>query len=69
MIGGLSHPSTREIHGHWTADPFLTGASTGAFGEYQNTVSLDQVFAAKSGEQTRKVSLVLSAGGGLGTPR
>lgn len=69
VFAGLSHPSARNIHGHSNADQFLTGAATGGAGDYQNTISLDQVFAAHVEEQTRFSSLVLSTDGGTGTPR
>ena len=69
VFSGLSHPAARNIHGHSNADQFLTGAPTGGAGEYSNTISLDQVFAAKVGEQTRHSSLVLSTDGGTGSPR
>lgn len=69
VISGLSHPGARKIHGHSNADQFLTGAPTGGRGEYKNTISLDQVYAAHVGEQTRLSSLVMSTDGGVGTPR
>lgn len=69
VLSGLSHPAARSIHGHSNADQFLTGAATGAAGEYQNSISLDQVFAAHVGEQTRFSSLIMSTDGGTGTPR
>ena len=69
VFSGLSHPSVRDVHGHSNADQFLTGADTGAKGQYSNGVSLDQVFAAHAGEHTRHDSLVLSTDGGTGTPR
>ena len=69
VVGGLSHPSVRNVHGHSNADQFLTGAATGASGDYQNSVSLDQVLAAHAGEETRFASLVLSTDGGTGSPR
>jgi hypothetical protein len=69
VLGGLSHPSVRSIHGHSNADQFLTGAPTGGSGEYKNSISLDQMFAAQAGEHTRISSLVLSTDGGTGTPR
>ncbi|MDB4742981.1 DUF1552 domain-containing protein [Planctomicrobium sp.] len=69
IFSGLSHPAARSIHGHSNADQFLTGASTGGAGEYQNSMSLDQVVAAHIGDQTRISSLVLSTDGGTGTPR
>lgn len=69
ILGGLSHPSARNIHGHSNADQFLTGAPTGGHGEYKNSISLDQAFASQIAEQTRFSSLVLSTDGGTGTPR
>ncbi len=69
VLSGMSHPAVRAYHGHSNADQFLTGADTGARGVYQNSVSLDQVFAEQVGEQTRFASLVMSTDGGTGTPR
>ena len=69
VFSGLSHPAVRRVHGHSNADQFLTGADTGADGDYQNSISLDQVFAAHAGEHTRHASLVMSTDGGTGSPR
>jgi hypothetical protein len=69
VLSGLSHPSARSIHGHSNADQFLTGAPTGPSGEYRNSISIDQEFAAHVGDRTRFSSLVLSTDGGTGTPR
>jgi hypothetical protein len=69
VLSGFSHPSARSIHGHSNADQFLTGAPTGASGDYRNSISLDQEFAAHVGDQTRFASLVMSTDGGTGTPR
>lgn len=69
ILSGFSHPSARSIHGHSNADQFLTGAATGAAGDYHNSISLDQEFAEQVGDQTRFSSLVLSTDGGTGTPR
>lgn len=69
IVSGMSHPAVRAYHGHSNADQFLTGADTGARGEYRNSVSMDQVFAAAVGDQTRFASLVMSTDGGTGTPR
>ncbi|MCA9058995.1 MAG: DUF1552 domain-containing protein, partial [Planctomycetaceae bacterium] len=69
VLSGFSHPAARSIHGHSNADQFLTGAHTGATGEYTNGISLDQEYAAHVGDQTRFASLVLSTDGGTGTPR
>ncbi|MCB9883675.1 MAG: DUF1552 domain-containing protein [Planctomycetes bacterium] len=69
VLSGLSHPAARNLHGHSNADQFLTGAATGASGPYHNSISLDQVFAAHVGDETRFASLVMSTDGGTGTPR
>ncbi|MCU0867789.1 MAG: DUF1552 domain-containing protein, partial [Planctomycetes bacterium] len=69
VLSGLSHPSARGIHGHSNADQFLTGAATGPRGDYHNSISLDQEFAAHVGGETRFASLVMSTDGGTGTPR
>ena len=69
VLSGLSHPAVRNVHGHSNADQFLTGADTGAGGDYQNSISLDQVIAAAIGRHTRFSSLVLSTDGGTGSPR
>lgn len=67
VIGGLSHPTGRDIGGHDTGDIFLTGARFDG-GNFRNSVSFDQVAAAKLGDQTRFPSLVLSSDGGIGLP-
>jgi hypothetical protein len=69
VLSGLSHPAVRSVHGHSNADQFLTGADTGGSGDYQNSISLDQVFAEHVGEHTRISSLVVSTDGGTGSPR
>ncbi|MCA9118705.1 MAG: DUF1552 domain-containing protein [Planctomycetaceae bacterium] len=69
VLSGFSHPSVRNIHGHSNADQFLTGAATGPSGDYHNSISLDQEFAAHVGDRTRFSSLVMSTDGGTGTPR
>ena len=70
VISGLSHPKGRDVHGHNNADQFLTGASTGTGDmDYQNTISLDQLYAAQVGDQTRFSSLAMSTDGGTGTAR
>lgn len=69
VFSGLSHPAVRNVHGHSNADQFLTGADTGNRGGYQNSISLDQAFAAQVGEHTRHSSLVMSTDGGTGSPR
>lgn len=69
VVSGMSHPGVRAVHGHSNADQFLTGADTGASGEYRNSISLDQRFAAEVGDETRYASLVMSTDGGTGTAR
>ena len=69
VLSGFSHPSARSIHGHSNADQFLTGAPTGPSGDYRNSISLDQEFAAHVGDETRFSSLVMSTDGGTGSPR
>lgn len=69
IFSGLSHPAVRNVHGHSNADQFLTGADTGSRGDYANSISMDQIFAAQVGDQTRHDSLVLSTDGGTGSPR
>jgi hypothetical protein len=69
VFSGFSHPAVRSIHGHSNADQFLTAAAIAYDGPYRNTISLDQLYAAHVGEQTRFSSLVMSTDGGTGTPR
>ena len=69
VFSGLSNPALRRVHGHANADQFITAADTGADGDYHNSISLDQVFAAHTGEHTRHASLVMSTDGGTGSPR
>jgi hypothetical protein len=69
IYSGLSHPAVRKVHGHSNADQYLTGAATGGHGPYQNSISLDQVYAEHAGEFTRHSSLVMSTNGGVGGPR
>ena len=69
IYSGLSHPAARQVHGHSNADQYLTGAPIGGHGPYQNSISLDQVYAEHAGDFTRHSSLVLSTNGGVGGPR
>ena len=70
VLSGLSHSAGRNVHGHNNADQFLTAAATGSGDmDYQNTISLDQVYATQVGDQTRFASLVMSTDGGMGTAR
>ena len=65
VLGGLSHPLGRRLVGHATGDIFLTGGDVRG-SKYQNSISLDQMYAARAGQQTRVPSLVLSSNGGVG---
>ena len=65
ILGGLSHPLGRKLVGHATGDIFLTGGDVRG-SKYQNTISLDQAYAAKAERHTRVPSLVLSSNGGVG---
>ncbi|GAB5405562.1 MAG: DUF1552 domain-containing protein [Aureliella sp.] len=69
ILSGFSHPEARKVHGHRNADQFLTAAKIRREGAYENTISLDQVYAEHVGDQTRLASLVMSTDGGVGTPR
>ena len=70
VLSGFSHPKSRSVHGHNNADQFLTAALTGGGDrEYQNSISLDQVYANYIGDETRFSSLVMSTDGGTGTAR
>ncbi|MDG2128562.1 MAG: DUF1552 domain-containing protein [Fuerstiella sp.] len=69
IYSGLSHPAVRKVHGHSNADQYLTGADTRGHGRYQNSISIDQVYAEHAGEFTRHSSLVMSTNGGIGGPR
>ena len=61
--------SARNVHGHSNADQYLTGASISGHGPYQNSISVDQVYAEHAGDFTRHASLVMSTNGGIGGPR
>lgn len=64
IMGGLSHPFSREVLGHMAGDSFLTGGDLR--GEYKNSVSVDQVAAQQLSRHTRFPSLTLSTDGGVG---
>ncbi len=67
ILSGLSHPNGRKMNGHDTADVWLTGSElTGS--QLKNSVSIDQLVAARQIAQTRFSSLVLSSDGGVGEP-
>ena len=65
ILGGLSHPRSRNLLGHLAGDSWLTGGEIGG-SNYQNNISIDQAAAKKIGKKTRYSSLVLSVDGGVG---
>ena len=64
ILGGLSHPRSRQLLGHITGDTWLTGGDLRT--TYNNNISVDQVAAAKIGKDTRYPFFALSADGGVG---
>ena len=64
VLGGLSHPRSRDVLGHAAGDTFLTGGDVR--GEYRNSISLDQAAAVPLGRQTRHPCMTLSSDGGIG---
>ena len=66
ILGGLSHPMSRELLGHITGDTWLTAGDLR--GAYKNSISLDQYAAAKLGRETRYPYFSFSADGGVGYP-
>jgi hypothetical protein len=65
VLGGLSHPLSRELLGHLAGDTLLTAGDL-RFGQYRNRISVDQVAAHALQRHTRYPSFVLSADGGVG---
>lgn len=65
MLGGLSHPLSRELLGHLAGDTWLTAGDV-RFDRYKNRESVDQVAARALRKHTRYPSLVLSTDGGVG---
>ncbi len=65
LLGGLSHPLSRELLGHLAGDTWLTGGDVRG-DVYQNRVSVDQVAAEVLKRHTRYPSLVFSTDGGVG---
>lgn len=65
LLGGLSHPLSRELLGHLAGDTWLTGGDVRG-DTYQNRVSVDQVAAEAHKRHTRYPSLVFSTDGGVG---
>lgn len=65
ILGGLSHPLSRNLLGHLAGDTWLTaGDMRGDL--YKNRVSADQVAAKHLEPHTRYPSIVLSTDGGVG---
>lgn len=65
ILGGLSHPKTRDLVGHVAADTWLTGGDLRG-SAYKNSISLDQVAAQALKQHTRYPYLSLSCDGGTG---
>ncbi|MBL8820554.1 MAG: DUF1552 domain-containing protein [Planctomyces sp.] len=67
VLTGLGHPASKG--GHSGADTWLTGADLSSVpgSDYSNTVSVDQIVAAKHGSATRISSLQLSDSSGTGS--
>ncbi|MCA8974111.1 MAG: DUF1552 domain-containing protein [Planctomycetes bacterium] len=65
LIGGLSHPLSRELLGHLAGDTWLTAGDMRG-DAYKNRVSVDQIAARELRQHTRYPSLVLSTDGGVG---
>lgn len=67
VLTGLGHPNSKG--GHSGADTWLTGADLTATPgkQYSNTISADQIMAARHGRDTRFPSLQLSDGSGTGS--
>ncbi|MCH2101987.1 MAG: DUF1552 domain-containing protein, partial [Planctomycetes bacterium] len=65
LLGGLSHPKSRELLGHLAGDTWLTAGDVRG-DRYQNLVSVDQIAAHALKKYTRYPSLVLSVDGGVG---
>jgi Protein of unknown function (DUF1552) len=63
LISGLSHPDQSGASGHSSGRTWLTSARHPGLSGFRNTVSIDQLIAARIGLQTRFPSLQLSTGG------
>ena len=65
ILGGLSHPKSRNLLGHIAGDTWLTGGDLrGA--KYLNTISVDQLAAEALKQHTRYPSFAFSTDGGVG---
>jgi hypothetical protein len=69
VFSGLHHPNGLG-QAHVCADTWLTGAKIDAQSarKYENTISVDQLMAETTGQQTRLSSLELSISAGTGRP-
>ncbi|MCA8970689.1 MAG: DUF1552 domain-containing protein [Planctomycetes bacterium] len=65
ILGGLSHPLSRELLGHLAGDTWLTAGDVRG-DRYKNTISVDQVAARVLRKHTRYPFLALSTDGGVG---
>ncbi|MEZ0263082.1 MAG: DUF1552 domain-containing protein [Phycisphaerae bacterium] len=63
VFSGLSHPEQSGANGHSSALTWLTAARRPGLAGFKNTVSLDQLLAAKLGPRTRFPYLTLTNGG------
>lgn len=65
LMGGLSHPLSRNLLGHLAGDTWLTAGDLRG-DVYKNRTSVDQLAALTLKKHTRYPSLVLSTDGGVG---
>lgn len=65
LMGGLSHPLSRNLLGHLAGDTWLTAGDLRG-DVYKNRTSVDQLAALQLKKHTRYPSLVLSTDGGVG---
>ena len=65
ILGGLSHPLSRELLGHLAGDTWLTAGDLRG-DQYHNRESVDQVAARHLEKHTRYPSMTLSTDGGVG---
>ncbi|MEO0416740.1 MAG: DUF1552 domain-containing protein, partial [Verrucomicrobiota bacterium] len=68
VVSGLANPNSKG--GHAVGDTWLTCADLTATAgkDYQNSISIDQVIAARHESETRFGSIEISMGGGSGSP-
>ena len=65
IVGGLHHPNAAKADIHVCSDLWMTGAMLGG-ASYNNTISADQLIAAKYRSETRFPFMALSCDGGVG---